>query len=219
MKPWWIIGFLLTLPLRAETLVLPVEAITDSGRLSAAAFAERHPGIALVGTVPEAEGYYVRYRHENLTYLFGPVAERAAAERWRLDLEVIRDQAVAAPPAQRYSVVDLFEFRFDNATANGPAGQGASAADGGASADRAGAGAASGSTPADGSGAAGNASRPAPGPGATPADRAGQPAPGTPGGSPGTPGSPTPADGSPGTPGQGQAQPNIWTVLRRIFGF
>lgn len=209
MKTWASLLLVLALPLGAETLVLPVEAITDSGRLSAAEFAERHPGIALDGTVPEAEGYFVRYRHENLTYLFGPVAERTAAERWRLDLEVIRDQAVAARPALRSSTVDLFEFRFDNAAASGPGGPGPAAGDGASSGQS--------GTDASATGSAARESTTAPG--AAPADGTSRPPTEQPGGSPGTPGSPSPADGPPSTPGQGQSQPNIWSVIKRIFGF
>ena len=189
-----IILSLLAGALSAETLVLPVEAIADSGRLSAAEFAERHPGIDLAGGVPEVEGYFIRYRHENLVYLFGPVVDRTEAQRWRLELEVIRDRAIESRPALRTSTVDLFEFRWDAVAAKpGESVAGESAAD---------------TQPAD---------RPAP----SPESGAGTPPSGSP--APPPPGSPAPPnDATPGPPAPpappSQPESGLWALIRRIFG-
>jgi len=179
---------LLASALAAETLVLPVEAIADSGRLSAAEFAERHPGIDLAGGVPEVEGYFIRYRHENLVYLFGPVAARAEAERWRLELEVIRDRAVAVRPALRSSTVDLFEFRFEALAEAAPAERPAPSAD--------------------------SVARPVPPRPAVP-DASAPPA--SPSAQPPVTAPPAdPADATPGPPGK--PEPGLWALIRRIFG-
>ena len=58
-----------------------VEAIPELWNLSADEFRQRYAGINATGLGPGDEGWYVRYRHENLTYLFGPLADREEAKR------------------------------------------------------------------------------------------------------------------------------------------
>jgi hypothetical protein len=68
--------FLVAAPLaRAVTMIFPVDAIADLWNLAADEFRQKYAGINVTGLGPSDEGWYVRYRHENLTYLFGPLAE------------------------------------------------------------------------------------------------------------------------------------------------
>lgn len=183
--------------LHGETLVLPVEAIADSARMSAAEFVERHPGIDLAGGVPETEGYYIRYRHENLVYLFGPVADRTEANRWRLELEVIRDRAVEARASLRTSTIDVFEFRWDAVAAGAPTRGATPAPDQPPRAARA-----ESPGPIDPAPARTDSAAPRP-----PADPAAPPTRET--------APPSPADPASGPPGD--PRPSLWTLIRRIF--
>ena len=70
--------FALLLPLaRAMTIIYPVEAIDDLWTLPYDEFREKYAGINITGLGASDEGWYIRYRHENLQYLFGPLADRA----------------------------------------------------------------------------------------------------------------------------------------------
>ena len=60
----------------AITMIFPADAIDDLWTLPAEEFRQKYGGINVTGLGPSDEGWYVRYRHENLTYLFGPLAER-----------------------------------------------------------------------------------------------------------------------------------------------
>ena len=59
---------------RATTVIYPVEAIDDLWNLPSDEFKTKFAGINITGLGPSDEGWYVRYRHENLTYMFGPLA-------------------------------------------------------------------------------------------------------------------------------------------------
>ena len=68
-RPVWFALFLASLPaLRSATIIYPVAAIEDFWNLGAAEFRQRYPGINASGLGPSDEGWYVRYKHENLTF-------------------------------------------------------------------------------------------------------------------------------------------------------
>ena len=61
----------------ATTVIYPIEAIADFWNFNAEDFHTKYGGIDVTGLGVDDEGWYVRYRHENLTYLFGPLADQA----------------------------------------------------------------------------------------------------------------------------------------------
>ena len=79
-------------------MIFPADAIDDLWNLPADDFKQKYSGINVTGLGPSDEGWYVRYRHENLTYLFGPLAEREDARKRKWDMETVRDAAIFTPP-------------------------------------------------------------------------------------------------------------------------
>ena len=107
------LALLLPLRLAAFTKVYPVEAINDLWLLHAAEFDEKYPGIEITGGLSLSdEGWYVRYRHENLTYFFGPIVEQETARLRMWDLEAVRDEAIRYEPALLTSQVDYVRFTY-----------------------------------------------------------------------------------------------------------
>ncbi|MEY3609000.1 MAG: hypothetical protein RLZZ447_1788, partial [Verrucomicrobiota bacterium] len=96
----------------ATTLIYPVSAIEDLWTLPADEFRQRHGGINITGLGPSDEGWYVRYRHENLTCLFGPLADAEEARRRRGEMEAVRDAAIRHRAALSTSQVDHVRFTF-----------------------------------------------------------------------------------------------------------
>jgi hypothetical protein len=78
--------------------LLPPEAIAFSGFLSKAEFDERFPGRIIEDTATLPQGWYVRYQHEALVYLFGPVRFAATAEDYAASLRRIVSDAVRQRP-------------------------------------------------------------------------------------------------------------------------
>jgi len=108
-----LLALLLPLRLAALTMVYPVEAINDFWFLQAAEFDEKYPGIEITGGLSLSdEGWYVRYRHENLTYFFGPIAEQETARLRMWDMEAVRDEAIRYEPALETSQVDYVNFTY-----------------------------------------------------------------------------------------------------------
>ena len=102
----------LAMAARATTLIYPVSAIEDLWNLPADEFRQRHGGINVTGLGPSDEGWYVRYRHENLTCLFGPMADGEEARRRRIEMEVVRDAAIKHRATLSTSQVDHVRFTF-----------------------------------------------------------------------------------------------------------
>lgn len=98
-----------------RVIVLPVEAIADSAKLTKAEFQDRYTGIDVTQFGLSDEGWYVRYQHELLTYLYGPIDELDYARRLKKLLEEIRLSAVLKSPSLSSSEVDIIRFDF-NAT-------------------------------------------------------------------------------------------------------
>jgi hypothetical protein len=104
---------------RATTVIYPVEAIDDLWQLQADDFRQKYGGINITGLGPNDEGWYVRYRHENLTYLFGPVADREEARRKKWDMETVRDAAIRNRPSLASSQVDFVRFTYSGVYGKG----------------------------------------------------------------------------------------------------
>src|ERR1700694_2747769 len=97
---------------RAVTMIYPVEGIADLWSLPYDEYREKYAGINITGLGPGDEGWYVRYRHENLTYLFGPLPDREAARGRKWELEAVRDAAIRERPTLSTSRVDVVKFNF-----------------------------------------------------------------------------------------------------------
>ena len=107
---------------RAVTVIYPVEAIPELWNLSAEEFRQRYAGINATGLGPSDEGWYVRYRHENLTYLFGPLPDREEAKRKKWDLETVRDAAIRNRESLASSQVDYVRFTYSGVYGRGGSG-------------------------------------------------------------------------------------------------
>src|SRR5687767_11068202 len=93
-------------------MIFPADAIDDLWTLTADEFRQKYAGINVTGLGPSDEGWYVRYRHENLTCLFGPLAEREDARKRKWEMETVRDAAIRNRPALASSQVDFVRFTF-----------------------------------------------------------------------------------------------------------
>lgn len=98
-----------------KIIVFPVEAIADSAKLKRDQLLERYPGIDVTAYGLADEGWYVRYQHELLTYLYGPIDDLEYARRQKKLLEEIRLSAVLKSPTLSSSTVSIIRFDF-NAT-------------------------------------------------------------------------------------------------------
>ena len=93
-------------------MIFPVAGIDDLWNLPAEEFRQKYAGINVTGLGPSDEGWYVRYRHENLTCLFGPLADREAARKRKWDMETVRDAAIRNRATLASSQVDFVRFTF-----------------------------------------------------------------------------------------------------------
>ncbi len=94
----------------AKSVILPVEAIEDSAIMSAEEFESAHPGIDISGYIPDEEGYYVRYSHENLNYYFGPVDVYLEAVLWKDQLATIVENVTAVRLTLQNSELEIYHF-------------------------------------------------------------------------------------------------------------
>lgn len=120
MKPLFLTFIILGLASAAHAqqqrvVVYPVEAIADSARLTKTTFQETYPGIDVTQYGLSDEGWYIRYQHELLTYLYGPLEDLNYARRQKKMLEEIRLNVVLKSPSLSSSKVDIIRFDF-NAT-------------------------------------------------------------------------------------------------------
>lgn len=95
-----------------KVIVYPVEAIADSAELSRNEFNERYAGIDITRYGLMDEGWYVRYKHELLMYVYGPIEDLEFARRQKALLEEIRLNLVLKNPKLSSSTIDLIEFKF-----------------------------------------------------------------------------------------------------------
>ena len=96
----------------ATTVIYPVEGIDDLWKLNADDFRQKYGGINITGLGVGDEGWYVRYRHENLTYFFGPLADRSEAQKKMWEMESVRDAAIRNDPKLSTSQVDFVRFNY-----------------------------------------------------------------------------------------------------------
>ena len=103
-----------------KMIVYPMEAIGDSARLDHAEFKKLYPGIDITGIGLIDEGWYIRYSHDGLVYMFGPSDNLDYTREQKVLLEQVRLAVVLKIPKLSSSKIDIikFEFNFDD-----PAGQ------------------------------------------------------------------------------------------------
>lgn len=124
-------ALVLALPAAAKTVIYPVEAIADFWKLDAAAFETAYSGINITGMGVGDEGWYIRYRHENLTMLFGPISDREEARQRMWDLEEVRAAVIRQRQTLATSQVDMVRFDFSGVYgARGEGGNGLVSRDG-----------------------------------------------------------------------------------------
>lgn len=99
--------------LLGKSVILPVEVIDDSADLTAEEFNSQHPGIDVSGYIPDEEGYYIEYTHENLTYYFGPIDQYEEAIVWKDKLMVIREEVISARLTLQKSEVRIYHFNHE----------------------------------------------------------------------------------------------------------
>ncbi len=99
-------------------IVYPVEAIADGARFSKEKFNQTYAGIDVTQYGLSDEGWYIRYKHELLTYLYGPLEDLTYARRQKKLLEEIRLSVVLKNPSLSSSTVDIIRFDFDATPGN-----------------------------------------------------------------------------------------------------
>ena len=120
----WLLGAALVYPTAAlaHTIVFPTSAIEAAWELDAEEFKQEFPGIDYTGQGLTDEGWYVRYRHENLTYFFGPVEEEINVYQFERRMHELRNDLVMKRPSLGSSIVDVVFYTYD--PSRGPAGYG-----------------------------------------------------------------------------------------------
>lgn len=99
-----------------KVVVYPVEAIQDSARLPKKQYDTLYPGIDVTSIGLMDQGWYVRYSHEGLIYMFGPIEDLTNARLQKELLEQIRLNVVLKNSKLSSSSIDIirFDFKFDS---------------------------------------------------------------------------------------------------------
>ncbi len=95
-----------------KLIVYPMEAIVDSAKMSHDRFKQRYPGIDITSFGLTDEGWYIRYRHENLIYLFGPSSDLDYTRHYKAILEQVRLSVVLKNPKLSSSKLEIIRFDF-----------------------------------------------------------------------------------------------------------
>jgi len=95
-----------------KVIVYPLEAVIDSGTMTKNQFKKRYPGIDVTDFGLTDEGWYIRYSHHRLVYMFGPSDDLEYARELKAVLEDIRLSAVLKEPKLSSSKVEIVKFEF-----------------------------------------------------------------------------------------------------------
>ncbi|MGK0238705.1 MAG: hypothetical protein ACKVGW_21895 [Verrucomicrobiia bacterium] len=95
-----------------KVIVYPLEAVIDSGTMSKSQFKKRYPGIDVTQYGLVDEGWYIRYSHERLVYMFGPSDDLEYTRELKALLEEIRLSAVLKNSKISSSKVEIVKFEF-----------------------------------------------------------------------------------------------------------
>ena len=95
-----------------KVIVYPLEAVIDSGSMTKSQFKKRYPGIDVTDFGLTDEGWYIRYSHQKLVYMFGPSNDLEYTRELKAVLENIRLSAVLKEPKLSSSKIEIVEFKF-----------------------------------------------------------------------------------------------------------
>ena len=95
-----------------KVIVYPLEAVIDSGTMTKSQFKKRYPGIDVTDFGLTDEGWYIRYSHQKLVYMFGPSNDLEYSRELKAVLEDIRLSAVLKEPKLSSSKIEIVEFKF-----------------------------------------------------------------------------------------------------------
>jgi len=95
-----------------KVIVYPLEAVLDSGAMSHGQFKKRYPGIDVTDFGLTDEGWYIRYTHQKLVYMFGPSDDLEYTRELKAVLEEIRLSAVLKNPKLSSSKIEIVKFEF-----------------------------------------------------------------------------------------------------------
>ena len=105
----------------SKIVVYPLEAIEDSGKLTHNDFKQRYPGIDVTAYGLTDVGFYVKYAHEQMLYLFGPTADVDYVRSQKATLEQVRLAAVLKNPNLSTSAIEIIHFDFADGNTSGTA--------------------------------------------------------------------------------------------------
>ena len=103
-----------------KVIVYPLEAVIDSGIMTHGQFRKRYPGINVTDFGMTDEGWYIRYTHERLVYMYGPSEDLEYTRELKAVLEEIRLSAVLKSPKLSSSKVEIVRFDFSSAISDLP---------------------------------------------------------------------------------------------------
>ena len=95
-----------------KVIVYPLEAVIDSGTMTKSQFKKQYPGIDVTDFGLTDEGWYIRYSHQKLVYMFGPSNDLEYSRELKAVLEDIRLSAVLKEPKLSSSKIEIVEFKF-----------------------------------------------------------------------------------------------------------
>ena len=99
-----------------KVIVYPLEAVIDSGAMSHGQYRKRYPGIDVTDFGLTDEGWYIRYTHQKLVYMFGPSDDLEYTRELKAVLEEIRLSAVLKNPKLSSSKIEIVKFEFSFAS-------------------------------------------------------------------------------------------------------
>jgi hypothetical protein len=95
-----------------KVIVYPLEAVIDSGTMTQGQFKKRYPGIDVTDFGLTDEGWYIRYTHELMVYMFGPSDDLEYTRELKAVFDEIRLSAVLQNSKISSSKVEIVRFEF-----------------------------------------------------------------------------------------------------------
>ncbi len=95
-----------------KVIVYPLEAVIDSGTMTNSQFKKRYPGIDVTDFGLVDEGWYIRYTHQRMVYMFGPSDNLEYTRELKAVLEEIRLSAVLQNSKISSSKIEIVRFEF-----------------------------------------------------------------------------------------------------------
>ena len=95
-----------------KVIVYPLEAVIDSGTMTNSQFKKRYPGIDVTDFGLVDEGWYIRYTHQRMVYMFGPSDDLEYTRELKAVLEEIRLSAVLQNSKISSSKIEIVRFEF-----------------------------------------------------------------------------------------------------------